>query len=317
MGFWSINPYVGCEFGCAYCYARETHRWTVERAANQRDAPGTSREAARLPVAEGFERRILVKVTAPQVLEQSIDPARLGTTPIVIGSATDPYQPAERRFAVTRQLLEVFRKHEGLHLGIITKSALIARDAELLAELSRRHAVTVHFSIGSLDRELLRRLEPRSAAPHTRLRALRRLTALGVSCDVLIMPILPGLTDGEDELRAVVGAAKEAGAVAVAGGSVRMGPATRNTLLPWLERHRPALAARYRRHFGEEDYVSKGYASALRERLHRLQEEAGFDAAEGERRERRVSGSARWKPLQTELFGASTTSGAPGTSAAS
>lgn len=302
MGFWSLNPYVGCEFGCAYCYARETHQWTVERAANRHDAPAVAREAARLPLAQGFERRILVKVTAPDVLQRTIDPLRLGSTPVVIGSATDPYQPAERRFGVTRRLLEVFLRYEGLHLGIITKSALIARDGDLLAALSRRHAVTVHFSVGSLDRGLLRQLEPRSAAPHARLRVLRRLVDLGVACDVLIMPILPGLTDGEAELRAVMLAAKQAGAEAVAGGAVRMGPATRNTLMPWLDRHRPALAARYRAHFSGQQFVSSGYASALRERLRRLQAEVGFDAAEGERRERRVSGTPRWSPVQTELL---------------
>jgi DNA repair photolyase len=301
MGFWSLNPYVGCEFGCAYCYARETHQWMVERAANHRDAPATAREAARLPVAQGFERRILVKHTAPEVLARTIDPARLGATPVVIGSATDPYQPAERRFEVTRRVLQVFLRHEGLHIGIITKSALIARDTELLATLARRHAVTVHFSIGSLDRQLLRQLEPRSAAPHARLRVLRRLVDHGISCDVLIMPILPGLTDGEDALRDVMLAARQAGAEAVAGGSVRMGPATRNTLLPWLDCHRPALAARYRAHFSGQQYVSKAYAQALHKRLHRLQTEVGFDVAEGSQREGQVRGAARLRPMQTEL----------------
>ena len=302
MGFWSINPYIGCEFGCAYCYARETHQWTVERAANQRDAPESAREAARFSLADGFERRILVKETAPDVLAATIDPEKLGTTPVVIGSATDPYQPAERRFEVTRRLLEVFLRYEGLHIGIITKSALVERDADLLATLARQHAVTVHFSIGSLDRALLRQLEPRSAAPHARLRVLQRLVSRGVACDVLIMPILPGLTDGEDELRAVMVAAKSAGAEAVAGGAVRMGPATRNTLLPWLDRHRPQLADRYRSHFSGEQYVSRPYAAALRERLRRLQQEVGFDATEGERRQRRVSGTTRFRPLQGELF---------------
>ncbi len=302
MGFWSLNPYVGCEFGCAYCYARETHQWMVERAANHRDAPDAAREAARFPLAEGFERRILVKETAPEVLARTLDPEKLGDTPVVIGSATDPYQPAERRFKVTRRVLEVFLRYEGLHLGIITKSALIARDAELLAALSQRHAVSVHFSIASLDRELLRRLEPRSPAPHARLRTLRRLASLGVSTDVLIMPILPGLTDGEDELRELMRAAKDAGAEAVAGGAVRMGPATRNTLLPWLDRHRPALAARYRRHFEHGEYVSPDYARALKARLSRLQTEVGFDAEEGERRERRVSGTPRYRKTQGELF---------------
>lgn len=296
MRFWSLNPYVGCEFGCTYCYARETHQWSVERAANQRDAPAAAREAATLPIATGFERRILVKESAPEILARTLDPVRLGDTPIVIGSATDPYQPAERRFEVTRRMLEVFLKYEGLHIGIITKSALIARDTALLAMLARRHDVSVHFSIGSLDGALLRQLEPRSAAPAARLRVLRKLTDAGVRCDVLIMPILPGLTDGEPELREVVNGAKAAGATSVAGGAVRMGPATRNTLLPWLDQHRPALAARYRSHFRERQYVSKRYGKALHARLERLQREAGFVGRA------RVTGTGELKPMQGDLF---------------
>ncbi len=344
MGFWSLNPYVGCEFGCAYCYARETHQWVVERAATHRDAPETAREAARFSLAEGFERRILVKVNTVDVLERTLDPDRLGTTPIVIGSATDPYQPAERRFGVTRQVLEFFLnggdkfkralrvvfkrnrraeqaaddgafvanvtrqvlefflRHEGLHLGIITKSALIERDAALIARLCERHVVSVHFSVGSLDHQLLRQLEPRSATPQSRLRVLRRLADLGVSCDVLIMPILPGLTDDEAQLRAVVQAARHAGAEAVAGGAVRMGPATRNTLMPWLERHRPALAERYRRHFSEGEFVSREYNLALKARLDLLREEAGFAPLDGGMRERRIRMAERHRPAQGELF---------------
>jgi DNA repair photolyase len=292
MVFWSLNPYIGCEFGCAYCYARETHRWTVERAANRRSAPPTAREAARLPAARAFEQRILIKQNADEVLARTLDPVKLGTTPIVIGSATDPYQPAERRFEITRRVLQVFRQHEGLRIGIITKSALVARDAALLAELSRQHRVTVHFSIASMDRALLRRLEPRSAAPHARLRAMARLTAAGVRTDVLIMPILPGLTDGEAELRELMVAAREAGALGVTGGALRMGPATRHTLLPWLDQHRPALAARYRAHYDRHQYVSADYGKALKQRLHDLQCETGFDRFHGE----------PWVPMQGELF---------------
>ena len=305
MAFWSLNPYVGCEFGCAYCYARSTHGWMVERASNRRGALPVAREAARLPRAEAFERRILVKASAPELLERTLDPGRLAGLPIVIGSATDPYQPAERRFGVTRGILEFFLRHEGLHLGIITKSALIARDAELLGRLARRHTVSVHLSIASVDTALLRRLEPRSPAPHARLRAIGRLTEAGVSVGVLVMPILPGLTDGREALRRLLRACREAGAAWAAGGALRMGPATRNTLLPWLDRHRPALARRYRRHFAECEGVSRGYGSALQSRLAALQREVGFDPADGEARERRIRGAERLPPAQGELFGLS------------
>jgi DNA repair photolyase len=307
MGFWSLNPYVGCEFGCAYCYARSTHGWMVERASNRRGALPVAREAARLPRAEAFERRILVKEGTAEVLERSLDPARLDGLPIVIGSATDPYQPAERRFGITRSVLDVLLRHEGLHLGIITKSALITRDAALLGALSRRHTVSVHLSIASVDAGLLRQLEPRSPAPHARLRAIRKLTDAGVRVGVLVMPILPSLTDSEEALRAVLTASRDAGARWAAGGALRMGLATRNTMLPWLDRHRPELARRYRDHFDDRDGVSRAYHLALQARLDALQLEVGFDPADGEARERRMRGSERLLPAQGELFPGSAT----------
>jgi DNA repair photolyase len=302
MAFWSLNPYVGCEFGCAYCYARTTHRWTVERASNARGAPRAAREAATLPSAEAFERRILVKQDADRVLARTLDPARLDGLPIVIGSATDPYQPAERHFQLTRRILEVFLRHEGLHLGIITKSALVARDAELLAALARRHEVSVHISLASTDGALLRQLEPRSPAPHARLRAMRRLTDAGVRVGMLMMPLLPGLMDSREALGALLRAGRAAGAQWAAGGALRMGPATRQTLLPWLETHRPALARRYRAHYGGRQGVHRAYHEALQRRISGLQREVGFDPEEGRRRERRLGTPARMAPMQAELF---------------
>ena len=279
MAFWSINPYIGCEFGRTYCYARETHRWTVERAANRPGAPAAAREAASLPAAKAFEQRILVKQGAAAVLARTLDPARVGTLPIVIGSATDPYQPAERRFRLTRSLLELLCQHQGLHLGIITKSALIARDAALLAQLSERHHLSIHISLASLDAPLLRRLEPRTPIPAARLRAMRILADAGVPVGLLLAPILPGLTDDREALRALLLAAREAGASWAAGDPLRMGRATRHTLLPWLERERPDLALRYRRHYEMRNGVRSDYAAALKMRLVQLQEEIGLPQA--------------------------------------
>lgn len=293
MGFWSINPYVGCEFGCAYCYARETHKWTVERMANRRGGSERAREIAAMPAAEAFERRILVKGEAAGLLRKRLEKVDLGGAPIVIGSATDPYQPAERRFGVTRRLLETLLWFEGFRIGIITKSALVRRDLKLLLRLAARHSVNVHVSLASMDRELLRRIEPRSPAPHARLRAVAALAAAGIRTDIFAMPLLPGLTDGEEELALLMRAAREAGAAAVHGGPLRMGPATRNTLLPWLDRNRPELARRYRAHFAASDYVSREYRRALDERLERLQQLAGFGRERGQ----------EWRPAQGDLFG--------------
>ncbi|MBK6493696.1 MAG: radical SAM protein [Gemmatimonadetes bacterium] len=285
MRFWSLNPYVGCEFGCAYCYARETHRWTIDRAANQRPPLPTAREAAMLPSAQAFERRILVKEDAAALLRRDLDPARVDSLPIVIGSATDPYQPAERRFKLTRALLEVFTEHRGLHLAIITKSALVARDATLLAELATQHRVSVHISLAALDAALLRQLEPRTPTPKARLAAMQRLAEAGVPVGLLIAPILPGLTDDTVTLETLLAAARHAGARWAGGGPLRLGPATRHTLFPWLLQHRPLLARRYREHYGDRRGVTKAYADALDDRLRTLMDRLGFDPREGMRRE--------------------------------
>src|SRR5512147_1554392 len=170
MGFWSLNPYVGCEFGCTYCYARETHKWMMERADGR---PGA------LPPWLAFEKQILVKTSAAAVLTRTLFPARLAGSSLVIGTATDPYQPAERKFRLTRSILEALRGWKGLSLSVITKSPLILRDADILAELSQRHEVSVNISIASVDGPTLRRLEARSPAPHARIRALKGLTDAG------------------------------------------------------------------------------------------------------------------------------------------
>lgn len=288
MRFWSLNPYVGCEFGCAYCYARETHRWTIDRAANRRGGPASAREAATLPSALAFERRILVKQEAATLLRQTLKPDRIDGLPIVIGSSTDPYQPAERQFRLTRALLEVFREHEGLHLAIITKSGLIGRDAELLAALASRHRLSVHISLASLDTALLRQLEPRTPTPTVRLNALRKLAAAGVPVGVLIAPILPGLTDDSGTLQALLTAARDAGARWAGGGPLRLGPATRHTLFPWLLKHRPTLARRYQAHYGDRRGVTTEYEAALQARLNEIQRALGMNPKEGERREREL-----------------------------
>ncbi len=301
MIFASINPYIGCEFGCAYCYARDTHRWTVERAATSITSNGAATEAAALPSTEAFERRILVKKNAATLLAKTLDPARLRGDPLVIGTATDPYQPAEREFRITRALLEALLNYRNLHLGIITKSPLIARDTELLAEISKRHRLTVSLSLGSMDGTLLRRLEPRTPAPHARLRAMKKLSDAGVRVGLLIAPILPGITDGRAALRALVAAGKEAGAAWIAGSPLRMGPATRTTLLPWLVRERPELAERYRRHYGDRHWVSKTYSEALNQRLTSLQEEFGIAPEEGMRVKRNFTRVKRGKE-QVDLW---------------
>jgi len=281
MPFWSVNPYIGCEFGCTYCYARDTHRWMMERTErgtggedDREKGVGTHGDA---PLGgESFENRILVKIDAPALLRRTLDPARINGAPIVIGTATDPYQPAERRFRITRGLLEAFLPHQGLHLGLITKSPLITRDTDLLVALARRHRVSIHISLAALDGRLVRRLEARSPAPHARLRALRRLAEEGLDVGLLAAPIIPGVTDGRDQLTALFRAAKEAGARRAAGEALRLGPAARRHFLPHLQREFPALAFRYARRYGRRQTAGDDYLEALRRRIDAIRKEVGF-----------------------------------------
>ena len=312
MGFWSLNPYVGCEFGCSYCYARETHRWVSERAEgkgsgvrgqgsgdedqHEENGPDTWHLTPdTLSPAEAFEHRIYVKADAADVLRRTLDPVKLAVASLVIGTATDPYQPAERKFKLTRSILEALLGWRGLSLGLITKSPLVTRDLDLLQRLSERHEVSVNISLASLNAPLLRRLERRSPAPHARIHALKTLIDGGIHTGLLIAPILPGITDDRAGLATLMRAAKAAGARYAVGQPLRLGPAIVPQFMPVLEQEFPDLVERYRQHYGHGNYVRAEYQKALMHRLHQLQEEFGFPVAESRRRREQLEGrQPRW-----------------------
>ena len=276
MPFWSINPYIGCEFGCTYCYARDTHRWAMERQGLQDTEKLLSFPASPLPRPDPFENRILVKIDAPTILRRTLDPARIDGAPIVIGTATDPYQPAERRFGITCSLLEALLKFRGLHLGIITKSPLITRDIPLLRKVAARHRLKIHISLATCDGALLRRLEPRTPMPHARLRALAQLTAADLDAGVLVAPIVPLLTDSREGLGRLFAAARAANATRVNGGVLRLGPTARRRFLAQIATEFPELLSRYQRHFSHSSNAEPAYRAALSRRLTKLQLEFGF-----------------------------------------
>jgi DNA repair photolyase len=311
MGFWSINPYVGCEFGCTYCYARDTHRWTLERAERRKGGTAVETDAktseggigekftavpsyrrTALPPEEAFEKEILVKTDVAEVLSRTLHPAKLAGHSLVIGTATDPYQPAERQFRLTRRILEVLCSYHGLSIGIITKSSLVTRDLDVLQALSTHNEVTVNISLATADARLARLLELRSPVPAARLRALRRLIDGGIHAGLLVAPIIPGVTDDWAGLARLMEAAKEAGARYVVGSALRLGPAARHRFLPFLTREFPALAERYRRHYAGKDHVSQSYQDALNRRLRLLKQTYGFPIEEGMRRRRQLEGRA-------------------------
>lgn len=273
MDFWSVNPYVGCEFGCSYCYARFAHQYVTERAGS-RGAPPLGEWSA-----EDFERRIFVKAGAADVLALTLRPARLGGHAIAIGTATDPYQPAERTFRVTRQILERLAQLHGLRIGIITKSPLIARDVDLLVRLAERSDVTIHLSLITVDAPLLRKLEARSPAPAARLKALGTLARAGLSAGVMIAPVLPGITDDVPRLTALVRAAKDAGARFAGSATLRMYGGVRRRFMPVVAEHFPELLPQYQRAYARSEELAPSYVAAFKRRLTRIRREIGIPSS--------------------------------------
>lgn len=289
IGCWSFNPYVGCEFGCSYCYARFAHRYVTERARDEGLIDGATFRLLRGPRGvEGFEKNIFVKRSESVLRALERDLARIASRScgiparetLVIGTATDPYQPAERKFGITRAVLERLRTAFPLRLEIITKSPLVVRDVALLRELSHRHLLSVNISIISSSRSLIRLFEPRSPMPHARLRALGQLTRAGINAGILVAPVLPGISDRVGLLRKLLEAAKHQGACYARCGALRLYPAVRPLVLPILERRFPRLADRYRQAYTGSGAAPSAYAAALKRRFETIAREVGLPTAD-------------------------------------
>ena len=265
---YSINPYRGCEFGCRYCYARYTHEFL---APGEKGPPALEREGGDdrrngppidLRQPEAFERRIFLKQNAPWLLEQELRRVR-PEEEIALGTATDPYQPAERWAKITRGILEVFAARSGYRLGIVTKSQLIERDADLLVEIAQRNTLVVHLTITTADVDLARKLEPRAPRPDLRFGAVRRLRAAGVVTGVLCSPLLPGITDTDDAVDGVARRAAAVGASFFAAEPLFLKACSRPTYLSFVREHFPALEAKYAAQFGQADFVSREYRERM------------------------------------------------------
>ncbi len=214
----SVNPYRGCEHGCIYCYARPTHEFLGFSAGLD------------------FETKILVKEDAPGLLRQALMSPRWQPQVLAMSGVTDPYQPIEKKLALTRGCLEVLTEFRN-PVGMITKNALIARDADLLGELARHNAASVCLSITTLDPDLVRKMEPRTASPKRRLEAITRLRASSVPVGVLVAPVIPGLND--HEIPALLDAAASAGAQFAGFVPLRLPGAVEDLFVRWLERELP------------------------------------------------------------------------------
>jgi DNA repair photolyase len=284
MDFWSINPYVGCAFGCAYCYARYTHGYVMDRAVNDNPERGDLRaDRDEMPSWLAFERRIMVKENAAEVLRRTLrhgSERLLGLTRgehVQIGTATDPYQPAERRYRLTRGMLEVLAEHAELHIGITTKSPLITRDIDLLTRIARTSWIRVHISLITVDRDLARKLEPRAPTPEARLRAVARLASAGVRVGVNVMPVLPGITDAPAQLDALVRAIAASGATRIGTNALQLRAAARKRYLPFIEQEFPALAPKYRATYERGYLAGDKYRAGLARVMRRLCERYGVN----------------------------------------
>ncbi len=277
MGFWSVNPYVGCEFGCTYCYARYAHRYAMERAycagRVSKEEISRFRESDKWEI---FERHIFVKQRRAVLAVLKRDLSKIhsrvskGTAqPIVIGTATDPYQPAERRFRITHSILEQLLATRGLSLSIITKSSLICRDIELLQELQSRHQVVVYISLVSVDVRVIKLFEARSPMPHARLNALRKLRNANITAGINAAPVLPGITDSVFQIDSLMDAATKAGAAFVHPSVLRNYPTVRDGYLPVVKRHFPDLISRYHAAYGKNWDAPPDYATAVQRRFQR------------------------------------------------
>jgi len=257
---WTVNPYRGCEMGCHYCFARYTH------------------EFLGLGDPEAFERTIYVKEIDRDRLVTEFRRARRSGQTVALGTATDPYQPAEGRFDVTRRILEAAREVPGLHLSITTKSTLVTRDAGLLRTIAEASEVTVNLSITTTDPALARRLEPRAPRPDLRFGAMRTLADSGVATRLFIMPILPGLTDDEANLRTLLAAARDAGAGEAESNVLFLRPGTRETFMRFLAIEFPRLVPEYERLYRGSAYARPDYVREVEQRVRRLAAEAGLSA---------------------------------------
>lgn len=274
---WTVNPYRGCEFGCRYCYARYTHEYMELDGGD-------------------FESKIYVKKDAGALTERDLSLERIWGEHIAIGTATDPYQPAEKEFGATRAILEKMAEREGLSLSITTKSNQVVRDIDLLRRISARSSITIHMTVTTLRTRLARMLEPRAPRPDLRLEAVTKLREAGIDVGVNAMPILPGLTDREDDLDALARAARDAGAQWLAARVLFLMPSSWKPFITFLEAKFPRLAGRYREFYRGYGDAPEEYRKRIKELVDGLRQRYGLGS-------RQVPASTRsWRSPQLALL---------------
>jgi DNA repair photolyase len=254
---WSLNPYMGCAHRCTFCYVR-----AFEARADR-------------PWDDRYGSSIRVKTNVAEVLRRELARASWEPEAVAVGAATDPYQPAEGRYRLTRACIEAFAEASN-PFSIITRGPLIVRDVDVLADAARRARVSVTFSVPTLDEEIWRRTEPGTSLPRQRLRALSRLVDAGVSASVGMAPILPGLSDRPELLADVVRVARAAGATGIWANLLYLRPGTREHFLAALERDWPELLPEYERLYSRGAYLPRRETDPVREKVRLLARSHGI-----------------------------------------
>jgi DNA repair photolyase len=254
---WSLNPYMGCEHRCTFCYVRAFEK-RAERPSDDR-----------------YGRTIRVKTNIAAILRRELARSSWKFETIVIGAATDPYQPAEGRYRLTRACLQALSDHSN-PAAMITRGPMIVRDIDVLLELSRRAGFNVTFSIPTLDDDVWRRTEPGTSHPRQRLAAISRLVAAGIKAGVGMAPILPGLSDRPEQLEAVVRAARQAGAVSLWANLLYLRPGTREHFMEGLARHWPELVPQYLDEYRRGAYLPEERTYPLQRTVAELRSKHGI-----------------------------------------
>jgi DNA repair photolyase len=262
---WSLNPYRGCVHSCRYCYARATHRFFD------------------LGVGEDFTSILFVKTNLAEVLASELGRRSWRREQVALGTATDPYQPIEGRYRLTRECLKTLARFR-TPVSIVTKGTLVARDLDVLRELTDRAGATVCLSVPTVDEVIWRRTEPGTPPPAQRLRVLERLVAGGIRAGVLMAPLLPGLSARPEQIERTVRAAADHGACFVGTGVLHLGPDIRDYFLDFLEREYPDLIGRYRQMYGTK-YAPRQYQTTVEGRVDVAKAIAGITAN-------------RWRPVE-------------------
>ncbi len=279
---WTVNPYRGCEFACKYCYARYTHEFMELRDNVE------------------FERKIYIKQDVQRLVRQDLKKVKPGEE-IAIGTATDPYQPAERRYQMTRSILEEMARHHGHNISFVTKSDLIVRDIDVLQELARHNTVFVNVTITTMNVQLARTLEPRAPRPDLRMKAVRDLNAAGIDAGVICAPVLPGITDSLSSLEMVVAETKRAGGKYIFANPLFLKPCSASVFMPFLERDFPHLVMEYKKRFAEKGFLPTSYKKRISDLMKKLRQKHGLHYSFAEKKRQGAIRAEREEP-QMDLF---------------